>query len=117
MLSKKSDVTEEYINYIILLSALQVVYNTSLELQNSKFYSSKVKIKVKEAINILTQTYNKDLRKIWNMDEKMAADFMYGIQGIGEQIAKTNGLALPTIADLIRKDIDLSKFNLIEVKE
>jgi hypothetical protein len=51
------------------------------------------------------------------MDEKMAADFMYGIQGIGEQIAKTNGLALPTIADLIRKDIDLSKFNLIEVKE
>jgi hypothetical protein len=27
MLSKKSDVTEEYINYIILLSALQVVYN------------------------------------------------------------------------------------------
>lgn len=114
---ENTDVSKEYINYIVLLSALQVVYNSSLELKETRFYSKKVKIKVGEAIVAMTQAYQKDHYKIWDIDEKMAADFMLGIQSIGEQIAKTNGIALPTISELVRKDIDFSKYKLVEIDE
>jgi hypothetical protein len=111
----KKDVTDEYINYIILLSAMQVVYNSSFELKDSKFYSGKVKVKVKEAINALTQQFGKDHKSIWRMDEKIAADFMHGIQSIGEHMAKSNGTALPLIASLLRNDINLTEYKLVKI--
>lgn len=113
----ESVVSEEAITYIIMLSALQVVYNCQLELKDTKYYSKNVKVKCNEAITAMNQSFQKDHRKIWQIDEKMSADFMKGISSIGEQIAKTNGLALPTITDLIRKNIDFSKYKLVEIGE
>lgn len=111
----KEEVPQEAITYIVLLSAMQVVLNTSLELQGTKYYSSKVKEKCKEAINALTQYNSKNHQSIWNLDSEMSAKMMYGIQAIGEQIAKGKPEVLGIIADLHRDGLDLNNYKLIEI--
>jgi hypothetical protein len=112
-----SDASEESVTYIIMLSAMQVVLNCALELQGTIYDQGKVKIKVREAINILSAQNSKNRDKIWKTDEKHAADLMYAVQIIGEQIAKGDGMALAAITKLTRDGFDLSRCVITELNE
>ncbi len=107
----------ETITYIIMLSALQVVLNCSLELRNTVYDQGKVKEKVREAINQMTLQNSKNRDRIWKADEIRAADYMHAIQKVGEQIAKGDGLALMLIAKLSRDGFDLSRCVISELTE
>ena len=55
----------------------------------------------------LTNAKNRD--RIWKVDPEKAADMMYAIQVIGEQIAHGDGIALNFLAGLTRKGLDFSR--------
>lgn len=113
----ENNILPETITYITMLSALQVVLNCSLELEKTIYNQGKVKEKVREAINQMVAYNVKNRDRIWKADEKQAADFMYGIQKVGEQIAKSDGLALMLITKLSRDGFDLSKCVITELSD
>ena len=63
----------------------------------------------------LKNSSNRDL--IWKTDEINAANIMRGIEIIGEQIAKGDGVVLHLLTNLTRKGIDLSRCVLKELSE
>jgi hypothetical protein len=103
--------------YIIMLSAMQVVLNCSLELQGTIYDQGKVKIKVREAINQMVSQNSKNRDRIWAADETKAADLMYAIQVIGQQVAKGDGLALSAITKLTRDGFDLARCVITELTD
>jgi hypothetical protein len=107
----------ETTTYIIMLSAMQVVLNCALELQGTIYDQGKVKVKVREAINQMTSQNSKNRDRIWVADEMKAADLMYAIQVIGEQVAKGDGLALSLITKLSRDGFDLARCVVTELSE
>ena len=110
-------VSPESITYIIMLSAMQVVLNCQLELQNTVYDQGKVAQKVREAINMMSlkNSANRDL--IWKTDDINAAKMMKAIEVIGSQIAKGDGLILHLITNLTREGVDLSRCVLKELSD
>ena len=115
--AEENNVMPETVTYIIMLSAMQVVLNCSMELEKTVYNQGKVKEKVREAINQMTASNAKNRDRIWKADEKQAADFMYAIQKVGEQIAKSDGLALMLITKLSRDGFDLSRCVITELSD
>jgi len=109
--------SEESITYIILLSALQVILNCSLELKDTIYDQGKAKEKLREAINILTRQNSKNRDHIWAANEIHAANMMYGIQKIGEAVAQDNGMLLHVVTTLSRKGFDLSRCKIVELTD
>lgn len=107
----------EALTYVVMLSAMQVVLNCQLELKGTAFDQGRVANKVREAVNMmnLKNSSNRDL--IWKTDDVNAANTMKGIQIIGEQIAKGDGVVLHLLTNLTRKGIDLSRCVLRELSE
>lgn len=114
---EKNDASQEAITYVIMLSAMQVVLNCQLELKGTVYDQGRVTNKVREAVNMLNlkNSSNRDL--IWKTDEINAANIMRGIEIIGEQIAKGDGVVLHLLTNLTRKGIDLSRCVLKELSE
>ena len=114
---EKNNASPEAITYVIMLSAMQVVLNCQLELKGTVYDQGKITNKVREAVNMLNlkNSSNRDL--IWKTDEINAANTMRGIQIIGEQIAKGDGLVLHLLTNLTRKGIDLSRCVLKELTD
>ena len=96
---------------------MQVVLNCQLELKGTVYDQGRVANKVREAVNMmnLKNSSNRDL--IWKTDDVNAANTMKGIQIIGEQIAKGDGVVLHLLTNLTRKGIDLSRCVLRELSE
>lgn len=113
----KDNVSPEAITYVVMLSAMQVVLNCQLELKGTAFDQGKITNKVREAVNMLNlkNSSNRDL--IWKADDVNAANTMRGIQLIGEQLAKGDGLVLHLLTNLTRKGIDLSRCVLRELTD
>jgi len=107
----------EAITYIVMLSAMQVVLNCQLELENTVYDQGNIKQKVREAINAMTLKNNKNRDLIWRTDEINAANTMMGIEIIGKQIAKSDGKILHLITNLTRSGIDLSRCVLKELTD
>lgn len=103
--------------YIVMLSAFQVVLNCQLELKGTIYDQGKTAQKVKEAINVLNLKNDTNKRHIWALESKKAADMMYAIQKIGEEIAKGDGVALHAITYLVRKGVDFSKIKIVELED
>lgn len=114
---EKNEVSPEAITYVIMLSAMQVVLNCQLELKGTVYDQGRITNKVREAVNMLNlkNSSNRDL--IWKTDEVNAANTMRGIEIIGEQIAKGDGVVLHLLTNLTRKGIDLSRCVLKELSE
>jgi hypothetical protein len=114
---EKNDASPEAITYVIMLSAMQVVLNCQLELKGTVYDQGRITNKVREAVNMLNlkNSSNRDL--IWKTDEINAANIMRGIEIIGEQIAKSDGVVLHLLTNLTRKGIDLSRCVLKELSE
>ena len=112
-----NEVSSESITYIIMLSAMQVVLNCQLELQGTVYDQGKAAQKVREAINMMSlkNSSNRDL--IWKTDDINAAKTMKGIEIIGSQIAKGDGLILHLITNLTREGVDLSRCVLKELSD
>ena len=112
-----NEVSSESITYIIMLSAMQVVLNCQLELQGTVYDQGKAAQKVREAINMMSlkNSSNRDL--IWKTDDVNAAKTMKGIEIIGSQIAKGDGLILHLITNLTREGVDLSRCMLKELSD
>jgi hypothetical protein len=117
MMEDNTEISQELITYITLLSAMQVVQNCTLELEGTIYDQGRVKIKTKEALIAMTQMNDKRKRKMWDNDSYTAATFMQAIHIIGEQLAKGDGTALANITALTRQGIDLSKYKLVEIEE
>jgi hypothetical protein len=107
----------EAVTYIIMLSALQVLLECSLELENTPFMQGKVKEKVREAINMATLKNAKNRDKIWKVDEVVAANMSFAIAQIGKQIATGDGNALHLITKLVRDKYDLGRCVVTELTE
>ena len=116
-MEESSAVSPESITYIIMLSAMQVVLNCQLELQGTVYDQGKAAQKVREAINMMSlkNSSNRDL--IWKTDDINAAKTMKGIEIIGSQIAKGDGLILHLITNLTREGVDLSRCMLKELSD
>lgn len=116
-MEESNTVSAESITYIIMLSAMQVVLNCQLELQGTVYDQGKAAQKVREAINMMSlkNSANRDL--IWKTDDINAAKTMKGIEIIGSQIAKGDGLILHLITNLTREGIDLSRCVLKELSD
>lgn len=116
-MEESNTVSAESITYIIMLSAMQVVLNCQLELQGTVYDQGKVAQKVREAINMMSlkNSANRDL--IWKTDDINAAKTMKGIEIIGSQIAKGDGLILHLITNLTREGVDLSRCMLKELSD
>ena len=116
-MEESNAVSPESITYIIMLSAMQVVLNCQLELQGTVYDQGKVAQKVREAINMMSlkNSSNRDL--IWKTDDINAAKTMKGIEIIGSQIAKGDGLILHLITNLTREGVDLSRCMLKELSD
>jgi hypothetical protein len=114
---EENSASPEAITYVVMLSAMQVVLNCQLELKGTVYDQGKITNKVREAVNMLNlkNSSNRDL--IWKTDEINAANTMKGIQIIGEQIAKGDGLVLHLLTNLTRKGIDLSRCVLKELTD
>jgi hypothetical protein len=108
---------KEAVTYIMMLTAFQVVLNCQLELEGTQYLSGKSKIKVREAINILNLEHSKNHRAIWNIDSLKAASLMKGISIIAEAIAKSNGVTLSAISELMRQEFDLSRCKIVELTD
>lgn len=117
MEQENQGVSPEAITYVIMLSAMQVVLNCQLELKGTVYDQGRITNKVREAVNMLNlkNSSNRDL--IWKTDEINAANTMRGIEIIGEQIAKGNGIVLHLLTNLTRSGIDLSKCVLKELTD
>jgi hypothetical protein len=113
----ESTVSPESITYIIMLSAMQVVLNCQLELQGTVYDQGKAAQKVREAINLMALQNSKNRDLIWKTDDMNAAKTMKGIEIIGEQIAKGDGLVLHLITNLTREGVDLSRCMLKELSD
>jgi hypothetical protein len=111
------EISQELITYVTLLSAMQVVQNCALDLEGTIYQQGKVKVKIREAINALTQVNDKRKRQMWDNDPETAPTFMQAIVIIGEQLAKGDGTALANITTLTRQGIDLSKYKLVEIED
>jgi phage antirepressor YoqD-like protein len=109
--------SEESVTYIILLTALQVALDCSMELQGTIYDQGKAKIKLREAINQLTLDNAKNRNKIWKTDDIQAANMTKGIREIGKNIAIGNGEVLQLITQLTRQGLDFSKYKLQEIEE
>jgi hypothetical protein len=100
-----------------MLSAMQVVLNCQLELQGTVYDQGKAAQKVREAINLMALQNSKNRDLIWKTDDINAAKTMKGIEIIGEQIAKGDGLTLHLITNLTRNGIDLTRCVLKELTD
>jgi len=100
-----------------MLSAMQVVLNCQLELQGTVYDQGKAAQKVREAINLMALQNSKNRDLIWKTDDMNAAKTMKGIEIIGEQIAKGDGLVLHLITNLTREGVDLSRCMLKELSD
>jgi hypothetical protein len=116
-MSSKQEISQVLVTYVTLLSAMQVVQNCALELQDTEYDQGKVKIKVREALIAMTNANDKRKRQMWKNDSLTAGTFMQAIHIIGEQLAKGDGTALANITALTRQGIDLSKYKLVEIKK
>lgn len=96
---------------------MQVVLNCQLELQGTVYDQGKVGQKVREAINVMNLKNSKNRDLIWKTDDLNAAKTMKGIEIIGEQIAKGDGLALHLITNLTRSGIDLTRCMVKELTD
>lgn len=114
---EKDTVSPESITYIIMLSAMQVVLNCQLELQGTVYDQGKAAQKVREAINLMALQNSKNRDLIWKTDDINAAKTMKGIEIIGKQIAKGDGLVLHLITNLTREGVDLSRCMLKELSD
>ena len=114
---EKNSASPEAITYVVMLSAMQVVLNCQLELKGTVYDQGKITNKVREAVNMLNlkNSSNRDL--IWKTDEINAANTMRGIEIIGEQLAKGDGLVLHLLTNLTRQGIDLSRCVLKELTD
>jgi hypothetical protein len=72
MMEDNTEISQELITYITLLSAMQVVQNCTLELQGTIYDQGKVKIKTREALNAMTQLNDKRKRQMWDNDHRGA---------------------------------------------
>lgn len=97
------------VTYITMLAAFQVVLNCQLELKGTEYDQGRSVLKTREAINVLNLTNAKNRDRIWKVDPEKAADMMYAIQVIGEQIAHGDGIALNFLAGLTRRGLDFSR--------
>jgi hypothetical protein len=113
----ESTVSPESVTYIVMLSAMQVVLNCQLELQGTVYDQGKAAQKVREAINLMALQNSKNRDLIWKTDDINAAKTMKGIEIIGEQIAKGDGLVLHLITNLTREGVDLSRCMLKELSD
>jgi hypothetical protein len=111
------EISQDLITYVTLLSAMQVVQNCALDLEGTVYQQGKVKVKIREAINALTQVNDKRKRQMWDNNPDTAPTFMQAIHIIGEQLAKCDGTALANITTLTRQGIDLSKYKLVEIED
>jgi hypothetical protein len=114
---EKDTVSPESVTYIVMLSAMQVVLNCQLELQGTVYDQGKAAQKVREAINLMALQNSKNRDLIWKTDDMNAAKTMKGIEIIGEQIAKGDGLVLHLITNLTREGVDLSRCMLKELSD
>jgi hypothetical protein len=112
---EEEKIPQEAITYVVMLSAMQVVLNCSLELKDTIYDQGNVKVKVREAIHAMSRANSKNKTQMWKAEEMTSADFMMGIQIIGEQLAKGDGAVLANITALTRQGIDLSKYKLVEI--
>lgn len=114
---EKNSASPEAITYVVMLSAMQVVLNCQLELKGTVYDQGRITNKVREAVNMLNlkNSSNRDL--IWKTDAINAANTMKGIQTIGEQIAKGDGIVLHLLTNLTRQGIDLSRCVLKELTD
>jgi hypothetical protein len=115
-MSSEEKISQVLVTYVTLLSAMQVVQNCALELQDTEYDQGKVKIKVREALIAMTNANDKRKRKMWETDSLAAGTFMQAIHIIGEHLAKGDGTALANITALTRQGIDLSKYKLVEIE-
>ena len=115
-MSSKQEISQGLVTYVTLLSAMQVVQNCALELQDTEYDQGKVKIKVREALIAMTNANDKRKRQMWKNDSLTAGTFMQAIHIIGEQLAKCDGTSLANITALTRQGIDLSKYKLVEIE-
>jgi hypothetical protein len=116
-MEKSDTVSPESVTYIVMLSAMQVVLNCQLELQGTVYDQGKAAQKVREAINLMALQNSKNRDLIWKTDDINAAKTMKGIEIIGEQIAKGDGLVLHLITNLTREGVDLSRCMLKELSD
>jgi phosphohistidine swiveling domain-containing protein len=110
----KSEIPEDAVKYVALLTGMQVVYNAQLELKKTRYYQDNVRKYSHEAIKAMEFSFKKDHAKLWKIDEKRAADLMLAVHKIAQLIVEDNGIGIHAIATILRKDVDLGR---IVVKE
>ena len=67
MMEDNTEISQELITYITLLSAMQVVQNCTLELEGTIYDQGRVKVKTKEALIAMTQMNDKRKRKYFQL--------------------------------------------------
>lgn len=110
--------TDEVKTYVIMLSAFQVVLDCQLELKGTIYeQDKKITQKVREAINVLNLSNAKNRDRIWAADEIQAMTMTRSISRIAELIAKSDGVGLSVIDNLLQNGMDFSKYKLVEHEE
>jgi len=117
MTGELKELEEGSVTYIIMLAAFQVVLNCQLELKGTIYDQSPVANKVREAVNMLNLKNSRNRDRIWQVDDKKAADMMFSIEKIAKLISKSDGVAICAIADLLRKNLDFSKVLISELSD
>jgi len=107
----------ETVTYIILLTALQVALDATLELEKTKYIQGKAKDKLREALNMLTLNNAKNRNRVWGIDEKKAADMTYAIRELGKSIAQSDATCLHLLTKLVRDKYDLRKLKIVEMSD
>jgi len=65
----------------------------------------------------LTNECNQDIAKLWQTNELISMQLMQSISDIAKAIADCkNPIALLSIKELLRKDVDLDRVKVVELK-
>ena len=113
----ESIVSEESLSKITMLLSAQVTKHALEDLRHTSTYKAKLKTSIDQCLIAINNDCNKDIAKLWETDEIVSMKLMQSISDIALAIAKCkNPIALLSIRELLRQDLDLDKIKVVELK-
>lgn len=112
-----NEISEETLSRITFLMAAQVTKHALEDLKHTSAYRGKLKAPINQCLIAITNECNQDIAKLWQTDELISMQLMQSISDIAKAIAECkNPIALLSIKELLRKDVDLDRVKVIELK-
>lgn len=108
---------EDRIRYLNLLISIQSVINCIDLLKDSPIYKGRIKEFAQPLYVQLFKSIEKDIPKMFNVDELLSAKMIESIQTTAKLIGSKDWNIMVTIERMFKEGFEFDKYKLVEIEE